>query len=88
MYHHRRQNNDTLLTFRTLAHIRSNYILASVWAGRVGRRALVDVLAVDAVGREGVPVGARAAERAERVVAAERAGRSPLGALVDVHARL
>lgn len=47
--------------------------------------ALVDVLAVDAIGRHRVPVGARAAERARRVVAAERAHGPPFRAFVYVH---
>lgn len=52
------------------------------------RGALVHVAAVHAVGRQAVAEGARAAERARRVVAAERARGAPLRALVDVHARL
>lgn len=72
-------------TFGTLADVGADDVLAGVRAHVAG--ALVDVAAVHAVGRRGVPVRARAAERARRVVAAERAQRA-LRALVDVHARL
>lgn len=59
-----------------------------MWTHLVVLRALVDVLAVHPVGRHRVPVGTRAAERAQRVVAPERAHRATLRTLVHVHTRL
>lgn len=76
-------------TFRTLADVGSDDILARVTAHGVRCiGALVHVAAVHAVGRQPVAEGTRAAERAGRVVAAERAGGAALRALVNVHARL
>lgn len=49
---------------------------------------LVHVPTVHAVGSQGVPERARAAEGAQRVVAAERAGRPAFEALVYVYACL
>lgn len=73
------------LTFRTLADIRADDILARMRTHFVVLSALVDVLAVHAVGRDRVPVRTRAAERTRRVVAAERAHRAAFRTLVYVH---
>lgn len=75
-------------TFRTLADVRANDVFTGVWTHSRVCSAFIYVSAVDAIGREAVPEGTRAAERPGSIVAAERAGRSTFCALVYIHTRL